>query len=103
MAAVGLVIIGLIGLFVLKRLYCWITSKDKVNQAVDVTEDIALASKIAASVSGIFWYLLAPAGIFAVFTSPPLIVVITPIIGAFTAGAYVVYALAKLYDKKRRK
>ncbi|WP_126810728.1 hypothetical protein [Marinobacter salarius] len=103
MAAVGLVIVGLIGLFVLKRLYSWMTSKEKSVQIVDVTEDIALASKVAATISSIFWFLLAPTGIFAFFVSPPLIVVIAPIVAAFAAGAYFIYALAKLYDKKRRK
>ncbi|MDT4867328.1 hypothetical protein FQZ97_1022300 [compost metagenome] len=78
-------------------------SKDKNNDLHDVAEDVALASRVAAAIGAISLYFLAPTGLLAIFTAPPLIAYIAPVLAIFAAGAYVVHALAKLYDKKRKK
>lgn len=103
MHLLALALVCLVALFIIKRLVALTTSKNKKNDLHDVTEDIALASKVAAAIGGISLYFLAPAGIFAFLVAPPLIVAIAPALGIFAAGAYVVHALAKLYDKKRKK
>ena len=103
MQLLALAIVCLVTLFVLKRLLALIKSNNKKNDLPDITEDIALASKVAAAIGAISIYFLAPAGILAFFVAPPLIVAIAPALGIFAAGAYVVHAIAKLYDKKRKK
>jgi purine-cytosine permease-like protein len=99
----AIALICIIGLFIIKRIFMLMSSKDKRSDIPDVAEDIALASKVAAAIAAICVYFLTPAGLFAIFMSPPLVVVIAPAIGAFAVGAYVVYALAKLHDKNRKK
>lgn len=99
----AMTLIFIIGLFIIKRLFMLLSSKDKHNDIPDVAEDIALASRVAVAIAAISVYFLAPAGLFAIFMSPPLIVVIAPAIGVFAVGAYVIYALAKLYDKNRKR
>lgn len=103
MAVLALIIVGLIAIFILKRLLGWLFSKKQRPEVVDVTEDVALASKVAAVISGIFFYFLAPAGILTLFVKPPLIVVIAPAIAAFATLAYGIHALARLIDKARGK
>lgn len=103
MAVVALIVVGLIALFIVKRFLGWFFSKNRRHQVVDLTEDVALASKVAAVIGGISLYFLAPAGIFALFVSPPLIVVIAPAIAAFATLAFGIHALARLIDKARAK
>lgn len=103
MALVAIAFLCMIGLFILKRIFSLFTSRDKPSQVHDVAEDVALASRVAAAITAISVYFLAPAGLFAIFAAPPLIVVLAPAVGAFAVGAYVVHALARLHDKKRRK
>jgi purine-cytosine permease-like protein len=103
MHLLALALICLIGLFIIKRLFTLLTSKDKHNDIHDVVEDVALASRVAAAIGAISVYFLAPAGLLAFLVSPPLVVAIAPAIGVFAVGAYVVHALVKLYDKKRKK
>ena len=99
----ALVLICLIGLYIIKRLWVLLTSKNKHDHIHDVAEDVALASRVAAAIAAISLYFLAPTGLLAIIIAPPLIVVIAPAIAAFAVGAYVVHALAKLYDKKRNR
>ena len=103
MHLLALVLVCLAGLFILKRLFSLLTSKSKKNDLHDVVEDIALASRVAAAIGAISLYFLAPVGLLALFTAPPLIVYIAPALAIFATGALVVHALAKLYDKKRKK
>jgi len=90
-------------MFIIERLFRLLASRDKPNDVHDVVEDVALASRIAAVIGAISLYFLAPAGLLALFIKPPLIVTIAPSLTVFATGAYVVFAVAKLYDKKRRK
>lgn len=101
--AVSILLICAIALFIITRIFSLIFSRDKQNAIHDVAEDVALASRVAAAITAVSVYFLAPAGLLAVFTRPPLIVAIAPAVGVFAVGAYVVHALAKLYDKKRKK
>ncbi len=103
MAVLAIALLCLIGFFILKRIFSLFTSRDEPSQIHDVAEDVALASRVAAGITAISVYFLAPAGIFAIFAAPPLIVVVAPAVAAFAVGAYVVHALARLHDKRRRK
>jgi len=85
------------------RILTFAKSKKSSCNFIDTAEDVALASRVAAIFTGVFMYFFAPVGIFALFAHPPLIVVIGPAIIAFASIAYVFYALAKLYDKKKEK
>ena len=96
-------LVCLVGIFILKRFFSLLTSKSKKDDLHDVAEDIALASRVAAAIGAISLYFFAPVGFFALFAAPPLIVYIAPALAIFAAGAFVVHALAKLYDKKRKK
>jgi fatty acid desaturase len=103
MQYLAIALLVLLGLFILKRIFSWLTSQNKREEAHGAAEDIALVSRVATVIAGISVYFLAPAGIMAFFAAPPLIVSIAPLIAAFAAGAYAIHALAKLYDKKRKK
>lgn len=83
---VAIIIIGLIGLFILKKLVVVVKSRKNSSDLCDAAEDVALASRVAAILTVCFAYFLAPAGIIALFTSPPLIVIIVPVVIAFAGG-----------------
>lgn len=103
MQHLAIALLALLGFFILKRILSWLTSQNKREEIHDTAEDIALASRVATAITGISVFFLAPAGIMALFVAPPLIVSIAPLIAIFAAGAYAIHALAKLYDKKRKK
>lgn len=99
----ALAFVCLIAVFIIKRISTLFASKEKHKYIHDVAEDVALASRVAAAIAAVSAYFLAPAGLLAIIVDPPLIVVIAPAIGVFAVGAYVAHALARLYDKKRKK
>ncbi len=94
---------GLIGLFILKKLVDLVKARKNSSDFCDAAEDVALASRVLVILTAFFAYFLAPAGIAALFINPPLIVVIVPVVITFAGGAYVLYAFARLYDKRKNK
>lgn len=102
MHLLALALVCLAGLFILKRLFSLLTSRNKKDDLHDVAEDIAVASRVATAIGAISLCFLAPVGLLALFTTPSLIVYIAPALAIFATGALVVHALAKLYDKKRK-
>lgn len=103
MRFVAVALVFLIGFFIVKRAWRLATSSRRAADLPDVVEDIALASRIAAAIGAVSVYFLAPAGLLAFLTAPPLIVSIAPALGVFAAGALVAHALARLYDKRMQK
>src|SRR5690554_5008424 len=103
MGLLAIALLCLVGLFILKRIFNLLTSSDRPSEVHDVAEDVALASRVAVGITAVSVYLLAPAGLFAIFAAPPLIVVVAPAVAAFAVAAYVVHALARLHDKRRQK
>jgi len=103
LAIIALILVFIIAIFILKRIVSFITSKNKEKDRLDVAEDIALASKFSAIITGFFVYFVAPTGLLTFFVAPPLIIIWAPYIIAFATGSYAVYILVRLYDKKKRK
>ena len=112
-STVAVALVALLFIFVLKRVF-GLLFRRKTHKAalhedlVDVAEDIAGASKVAATLASAAAFFAAPAGLLALAATfglapRPLIVIIVPVLVAFAAGAIVLSALAKLYAKAVRK
>lgn len=99
--------------FITRRILRFLLGRKNSNIAIhdqlaDAAEDIASASRIAAALSSLAAFFVAPAGLLAIgaalgFIPVPLIVRILPFLVAFAVGAAALSALAKLYAKSRRK
>jgi len=103
MAIIAIIIMIYSAAYIIMKLRKIIKVRKNSSQVSDAAKDIALASRLAASVATIFAFFLAPAGLFAFFVAPPLIVVIAPVIAAFAAVSCVLYFLANLYDQNKSK
>ena len=109
----ALILIAWCLLFILKRLITFILGRRRSisplhEDLADFAEDIAGASKVAATLATAAAYFAAPAGLLAVAAAvglapKPLIVVLLPVLGAFAAGAIALSTLAKLYAKSVRR
>lgn len=109
--AVG--VVALLVCFVLKKMLSLVRGRKQKKEPfhdslVDVAEDIAAASRIAAALSGAAAFFAAPAGLLAVaaafgLASKPLIVILLPLLLSFAIGASAMSAAAKLYAKSKRK
>lgn len=78
------------------------------EDVVDVLEDVAGASRIAAAISAVAAFIAAPTGLMAIavgsgLVNAPLITTISPILGAVAVGSGAVFAAAKLYSKRKQK
>ena len=112
-STVAVALVALLFIFVLKRVFGLLFGRKKHEATLhedllDVAEDIAGASKVAATLASMAAFFAAPAGLLALAATfglapIPLIVTIVPALLAFAAGAIVLSALAKLYAKAVRK
>lgn len=115
-ALIGWVAVGLVALFflfILKRVIVFFFGRRhrKVplhEDLVDMAEDVAGASRVAAALASAATFFAAPAGLLAVaaafgFVAKPLIVVLLPTLLAFAFGAAALSAAAKLFAKIMRK
>ena len=85
-----------------------IEDKVKSEDVVDVLEDLAGASRIAAAISAAAALVAAPTGLMAIavgsgLVNAPLITTMSPILGAVAVGSGAVFAAAKLYSKRKQK
>jgi amino acid transporter len=110
---VAVAIVAIFFVYILKRLFSLLVRKKEVEiplheRLTDVAEDVAAASKVAATLASAAAFFAAPAGLLAVAAAfglapKPLIVVLLPALLAFAGGAIALSALAKLYAKSMRK
>lgn len=113
MGVLGMVLVALLFLFILKRLIAFIFRRRRSSapfheELADVAEDIAGASKVAATLATAAAYFATPAGLLAVAAAvglapKPLVVVLLPALVVFAAGAIALSTLAKLYAKSVRR
>ena len=117
----ALVVATLAALFVIRRIVSlakWCKRRYKSAPApgdrpghievADVAEDVAAASRIAATVAAAAAALAAPAGLTALavmigLVSAPFIITVAPFLIAFAVAAAAVSAMAKLYSKHQRR
>lgn len=112
-STVAILVVLLTFLFIAKRIADLLRRRKdspvQLHEAIaDVAEDVAGASKIAATLASAAVFFAAPAGLLAAgaalgLVKKPLIVVLLPALLAFAGGAMTLSAAAKLYAKRQRK
>jgi len=110
---VAVAVVTIFFLFILKRLISFAFgfkrgSTPLPDELADVAEDVAGASRLAATFAGLAAFLAAPAGLLAIAAAmglapKPLIVILLPTLVAFAVGAAALSAAAKLYAKAMRR
>ena len=97
-----IIVVGILG-FIVFRLREFFKSDKSRDDFLDTSEDVAIAAKVMAVIGSAFAWFLAPSSLIAIFVNPPLIVTIKPALLTISGGALVIYSLAKLYDKRKKR
>lgn len=107
----AIAVVALFAAFIVKRILSLLLRRNRQamhDEFVDVAEDVAAATRIAAALGSAAAFFAAPAGLMAVavgfgIVPAPLIVTVLPALLVLAVGAAAASAGAKLYAKMQRR